>query len=54
MSTQEEHPIHHILSVTPFSVNYNKTHKSRLPVKHEIKYKLQSFLQHKKLKMCGS
>jgi len=35
--TQEEHS-HTILSVTAFSVNYNKTNKSLL--KHEIKYDL--------------
>jgi len=37
IATQEEHPIHH-LSVTSFSINYNRTHKSQL--KYEIKYDL--------------
>ena len=44
MPTQEEHPIYTILSVT-HSVNYNKTHKSRLKQCHDIKcdlYKISS------------
>jgi len=35
--TQEEHPIHHSLCHI-FSMDFNKTHKSRL--KREIKYNL--------------
>jgi len=38
ISTQAEHPGHNSLSVGPFSVKYNKTHKSRL--KYEIRHDL--------------
>jgi len=38
----QEHPIYTILSVTSFSINYDKTHKSRLKCKIKIKIVPQS------------
>jgi len=46
--TQHYHPgkniLYNILHVTSFSVNYNKTHRSRL--KHEIKYNVHKMHKH--------
>jgi len=42
-TTREEHPTYTIFPVTSFSVNHNKTHKSRL--KYEIKCDLYKVAQ---------